>query len=192
MYLSEIEVSCILLSDDTTVEKSVHGDGDELGKVVSLVKRGYWVTARDWDMKFIDLETEEEYISQKSMRFHTQEDLSNENEFDEMVAENNKLSSRVSELEEEVPSLLLHHAKLNQYSCSPIIQKSQSQLGKRFELQAQLNQTHEDLRKANEQIAVLEKDKVKSLDDLKGFEKLNKEANEKLKEALAGIEAVHK
>ena len=76
-------------------------------------------------------------------------------------------------------------------------QKSQSRLGKGSELQAQLKQIQEDLRKANEQIAVLKKDKAKALDDLKGFEKLNKEANEKLKEALAEaqgsseIEAVH-
>lgn len=93
-------------------------------------------------------------------------------------------------------------------------QKSQSRLGKGLELQAQLNQIQEDLRKANEQVSVLKKDKAKALDDLKDFEKLNKEANEKLKEALAaqqraeesseiekfraveleqaGIEAVHK
>ncbi|KAF2617424.1 hypothetical protein F2Q68_00040441 [Brassica cretica] len=75
--------------------------------------------------------------------------------------------------------------------------KSQSRLGKGSELQAQLKQIQEDLKKANEQIAVLKKDKAKALGDLKGFEKLNKEANEKLIEALAAaqesseIEAVH-
>jgi hypothetical protein len=91
-------------------------------------------------------------------------------------------------------------------------QKSQSRLGKGTGLLVQ--QTQEDLRKANEQIERLKKDKAKALDDLKESEKLTKEANEKLREALAaqhhaeksseiekfraveleqaGIEAVHK
>lgn len=93
--LSEAEVSCILRSsDENAVEISVHDDGDELGKVVTLGKRGYWVTVTDWNRNFIDLETAEEYISQKKLRFRTKEDLSaemqrgsdvghDENQFDE-------------------------------------------------------------------------------------------------------------
>ncbi|CAE6173375.1 unnamed protein product [Arabidopsis arenosa] len=72
------------------------------------------------------------------------------------------------------------------------LNKSQSRLGKGTELLAQLNQIQEDFRKANEEIERLKKDKSKALDDLKESEKLTKEANEKLREALAAQQRAEK
>lgn len=51
-------------------------------------------------------------------------------------------------------------------------------------MQAQLNLLQEDLKKAKEQLVLVEKEKVHALDELKGAQKLADEANEKLKEAL--------
>ncbi|XP_019059195.1 PREDICTED: WEB family protein At4g27595, chloroplastic-like [Tarenaya hassleriana] len=66
-------------------------------------------------------------------------------------------------------------------------EKAQSRLGlaKLSDLQAQLNQVQEDLKKANEQIEFLKKEKAQALDGLKQSEKLAEEANEKIKKALA-------
>ncbi|XP_031116096.1 WEB family protein At3g02930, chloroplastic-like [Ipomoea triloba] len=52
------------------------------------------------------------------------------------------------------------------------------------ELQTELNLAQEDLKKAKEKLASVEKEKTQALDDLKEAKKLAEEANEKLREAL--------
>ncbi|XP_060971245.1 WEB family protein At3g02930, chloroplastic-like isoform X2 [Cannabis sativa] len=53
-----------------------------------------------------------------------------------------------------------------------------------LELQNNLNAAQEDLKKAKEQIVLVEKEKIKAIDELKEAQKLAEEANEKLREAL--------
>ncbi|KAH6811379.1 hypothetical protein C2S51_025141 [Perilla frutescens var. frutescens] len=52
------------------------------------------------------------------------------------------------------------------------------------ELQSGLNQAQEDLKKANEKLVLVEKEKAKALDEMKEARRLCDEANEKLEEAL--------
>jgi chromosome segregation ATPase len=63
-------------------------------------------------------------------------------------------------------------------------QKQPTRIVKGSELQAQLNAVQEDLKKAKEQIALVEKEKVKAIDELKEAQRVSEEANEKLREAL--------
>ncbi|XP_039059213.1 WEB family protein At3g02930, chloroplastic-like isoform X3 [Hibiscus syriacus] len=64
-------------------------------------------------------------------------------------------------------------------------EKPQTRVGKGLELQAQLNSVQEDLKKANEKISLIEKEKAQAIDELKEARKAAEEANEKLREALA-------
>ncbi|KAI3762339.1 hypothetical protein L1987_52767 [Smallanthus sonchifolius] len=52
------------------------------------------------------------------------------------------------------------------------------------ELQAQLTALQDDLKKAQEKLVLVEKEKAKAIDDLKEAQKLSEETNEKLHEAL--------
>ncbi|KAF5735313.1 WEB family protein [Tripterygium wilfordii] len=63
-------------------------------------------------------------------------------------------------------------------------EKPQTRVVKGLELQAQLNLVQEDLKKANEQIASIKKEKAQAIDDLKEAQRVAQEANEKLQEAL--------
>ncbi|KAK7855630.1 WEB family protein At5g16730, chloroplastic [Quercus suber] len=63
-------------------------------------------------------------------------------------------------------------------------EKHPTRIAKGSELQAQLNAVQEDLKKAKEQIALVEKEKVKAIDELKEAQRVSEEASEKLKEAL--------
>ena len=63
-------------------------------------------------------------------------------------------------------------------------QKQPTRIAKGSELQVQLNIVQEDLKKAKEQIALAEKEKVKAIDELKEAQRVAEEANEKLREAL--------
>ncbi|XP_073002513.1 uncharacterized protein [Typha latifolia] len=61
----------------------------------------------------------------------------------------------------------------------------QSQILKPSELQAQLAVVQEDLKKAKEQLTLIEKEKTQVLEELKDARRLTDETNEKLEEALA-------
>ncbi|XWS58025.1 hypothetical protein CRYUN_Cryun09bG0223600 [Craigia yunnanensis] len=63
-------------------------------------------------------------------------------------------------------------------------EKPQTRMGKGSEVQTQLNSIQEDLKKANEQISLIEKEKERAIDELKGAQKAAEEANEKLRESL--------
>ncbi|KAG2708849.1 hypothetical protein I3760_05G211800 [Carya illinoinensis] len=63
-------------------------------------------------------------------------------------------------------------------------EKQPARIAKGSELQAQLNVVQEDLKKAKEQIALVEKEKVKAVDELKDAQRIAEEANERLREAL--------
>ncbi|KAF5749250.1 WEB family protein [Tripterygium wilfordii] len=63
-------------------------------------------------------------------------------------------------------------------------EKPQTRVVKGSELQAQLNLVQEDLKKAKEQITLIEKEKAQAIDDLKEAQRLAQKANEKLQEAL--------
>ncbi|XP_021899648.1 putative WEB family protein At1g65010, chloroplastic, partial [Carica papaya] len=63
-------------------------------------------------------------------------------------------------------------------------EKPQARVAKSSELQAQLSQLQEDLKKTKEQIALIEKEKEKALDELRDAQKVSEDANEKLREAL--------
>ncbi|KAF5450636.1 hypothetical protein F2P56_030968 [Juglans regia] len=64
-------------------------------------------------------------------------------------------------------------------------EKQPARIAKGSELQAQLNVFQEDLKKAKEQIALVEKEKAKAVDELKEAQRVAEEANERLREALA-------
>uniref|UniRef100_A0A2P2LKW3 WEB family protein At3g02930ic n=1 Tax=Rhizophora mucronata TaxID=61149 RepID=A0A2P2LKW3_RHIMU len=64
-------------------------------------------------------------------------------------------------------------------------EKPQPRVVKGLELQAQLNAVQKDLKKATEQIALIEKEKSHAVDELKQAQKIAEEANEKLQESLA-------
>ncbi|KAL3650630.1 hypothetical protein CASFOL_007033 [Castilleja foliolosa] len=59
-----------------------------------------------------------------------------------------------------------------------------TRISKPSDLQAEINQAHEDLKKTKEKLCAAEKEKEKALDELKEAHKLAEEANEKLREAL--------
>lgn len=63
-------------------------------------------------------------------------------------------------------------------------EKPPSRVGKGSELQAQLNLVQEDLKKAKEQVALINKEKTQTLEELKEAHKAADEANEKLRQAL--------
>ncbi|KAK2658369.1 hypothetical protein Ddye_004902 [Dipteronia dyeriana] len=63
-------------------------------------------------------------------------------------------------------------------------EKPQSRIAKGSELQVQLNVVQEDLKKTKEQIALVEKEKAQSIEELKEAQRAAEEANEKLREAL--------
>ncbi|CAK7333651.1 unnamed protein product [Dovyalis caffra] len=63
-------------------------------------------------------------------------------------------------------------------------EKPQTRLVKGSELQAQLNRVQEDLKRAREQIELIEKEKAQAIDELKQAQKAAEDANEKLQEAL--------
>ncbi|KAL4379667.1 hypothetical protein GQ457_02G028280 [Hibiscus cannabinus] len=63
-------------------------------------------------------------------------------------------------------------------------EKPQTRTAKGSELQAQLNSVQGDLKKAKEQICLIEKEKAEAIDELKEAQKAADEANEKLREAL--------
>ncbi|KAK8628016.1 hypothetical protein V6N13_063728 [Hibiscus sabdariffa] len=63
-------------------------------------------------------------------------------------------------------------------------EKPQTRTAKGSELQAQLNSVQGDLKKAKEQICLIEKEKAQAIDELKEAQKAADEANEKLREAL--------
>ncbi|KAK1392090.1 WEB family protein, chloroplastic [Heracleum sosnowskyi] len=62
--------------------------------------------------------------------------------------------------------------------------KQPTRLSKGSELQAQLNLLQEDLKKANEKLSEVEKEKEQAIDELKEAQRLAEEANGKLTEAL--------
>lgn len=66
-----------------------------------------------------------------------------------------------------------------------VLQKNQTRVTKGSDLQVQLNLAQEDLRKAKEQIASIEKEKDQAINELKEAQRVAEEANEKLREALA-------
>ncbi|KAL6503989.1 hypothetical protein OROGR_025912 [Orobanche gracilis] len=57
-------------------------------------------------------------------------------------------------------------------------------ISKPLELQVEINQAHEDLKKANEKLVLVEKEKEKALGELKEAQISAEEANDKLREAL--------
>ncbi|KAK8507878.1 hypothetical protein V6N13_140620 [Hibiscus sabdariffa] len=63
-------------------------------------------------------------------------------------------------------------------------EKSQTRIAKGSELQAQLISVQDDLNKAKEKIALIEKEKAQAFEELKEAQKAADEANEKLREAL--------
>ncbi|XP_044483345.1 WEB family protein At3g02930, chloroplastic-like [Mangifera indica] len=63
-------------------------------------------------------------------------------------------------------------------------EKPQSRFVKGPELQAQLSLAQEDLKKAKDQIALIEKEKAQAVKELKEAQRVADEANEKLREAL--------
>ncbi|XP_002520069.2 WEB family protein At5g16730, chloroplastic isoform X1 [Ricinus communis] len=63
-------------------------------------------------------------------------------------------------------------------------ERPQIRVVKGSELQAQLSGVQEDLKKAREQVALLEKEKAQAIDELKQAQKVADEANEKFQEAL--------
>ncbi|XP_021656601.2 WEB family protein At3g02930, chloroplastic [Hevea brasiliensis] len=67
---------------------------------------------------------------------------------------------------------------------TPPPEKPQTRVVKGSELQAQLSLLQEDLKKAKEQIGLIEKEKAQAIDELKQAQKGAEEANEKLQEAL--------
>ncbi|KAL0400447.1 UNVERIFIED_CONTAM: WEB family protein, chloroplastic [Sesamum latifolium] len=62
--------------------------------------------------------------------------------------------------------------------------KKSTRILKPSELQAELSTVQEDLKKANEKLVLVEKEKAKALDELNEAQRLFEEANEKLREAL--------
>ncbi|KAK4375758.1 hypothetical protein RND71_006435 [Anisodus tanguticus] len=67
---------------------------------------------------------------------------------------------------------------------STLPDKKPTRILKPSELQCELNVAREDLKKAKEMLALVEKEKVQALEEVKEAEKLAEEANEKLREAL--------
>ncbi|KAM1055068.1 hypothetical protein ACFX1X_002357 [Malus domestica] len=63
-------------------------------------------------------------------------------------------------------------------------EKQPTRVAKGSEIQAQLGLVQEDLKKAKEQIILIEKEKAKAIDELKEAQKVADEAHEKLREAL--------
>ncbi|XP_031277106.1 WEB family protein At3g02930, chloroplastic-like [Pistacia vera] len=63
-------------------------------------------------------------------------------------------------------------------------EKPQSRLVKGSELQVQLSLAQEDLKKAKDQIALIEKEKVQAIEELKEAQRVADEVNEKLREAV--------
>lgn len=63
-------------------------------------------------------------------------------------------------------------------------EKQPTRVAKVSETQAQLNLVQEDLKKARERIALVEKEKAKAIDELNEAQRVAEEANEKLREAL--------
>lgn len=62
--------------------------------------------------------------------------------------------------------------------------KKPTRILKPSEIQAELNQAQEDLKKAKEKLAIVEKEKDKALNELKEAKRLSHESNEKLVDAL--------
>ncbi|XP_055832494.1 WEB family protein At3g02930, chloroplastic-like [Solanum dulcamara] len=67
---------------------------------------------------------------------------------------------------------------------STLPDKKPTRILKPSELQAELNVVREDLKKAKEMLALVEKENVQALEEVKESQKLSEEANEKLREAL--------
>ncbi|CAN4100628.1 unnamed protein product [Withania somnifera] len=67
---------------------------------------------------------------------------------------------------------------------STLADKKPTRILKPSELQAELNVAREDLKKAKEMLALVEKEKVQALEEVKEAQKLAEEANERLREAL--------
>nr|GMC58050.1 WEB family protein At3g02930, chloroplastic-like [Ipomoea batatas] len=80
------------------------------------------------------------------------------------------------------PAVDRRSPKLSSTSTPP--DKKPTRVSKPSELQAELNLAQDDLKKAKENLASVEKEKAQALDDLKEAQKLAEEANKKLKEAL--------
>ncbi|XP_031108321.1 WEB family protein At5g16730, chloroplastic-like [Ipomoea triloba] len=80
------------------------------------------------------------------------------------------------------PAVDRRSPKLSSTSTPP--DKKPTRVLKPSELQAELNLAQDDLKKAKENLASVEKEKAQALDDLKEAQKLAEEANKKLKEAL--------
>ncbi|PIN23523.1 hypothetical protein CDL12_03771 [Handroanthus impetiginosus] len=88
-----------------------------------------------------------------------------------LKATNEKYESMLDEAKQEIDALT-----------SSI--KQSKRFVKLSELQAELSLAQEDLKKANEKLVLVEKEKAKALDELKEGQRLSEEANEKLREAL--------
>ncbi|XP_009791829.1 WEB family protein At3g02930, chloroplastic-like isoform X2 [Nicotiana sylvestris] len=67
---------------------------------------------------------------------------------------------------------------------STLPDKKPKRILKPLELQAELNVAQEDLKKAKEKLALVEKEKVQVLEEMKEAQKFAEESNEKLREAL--------
>lgn len=74
--------------------------------------------------------------------------------------------------------------RLSPKPSTPTERKATRLLRPSSELQVELNQTQEDLKKANEKLVLVEKEKAKALDEVKEARRLCDEANEKLEEAF--------
>ncbi|XP_059300129.1 WEB family protein At5g16730, chloroplastic-like [Lycium ferocissimum] len=75
---------------------------------------------------------------------------------------------------------------------STLPDKKPTRILKPSELQAELNVAREDLKKAKEMLALVEKEKVQALEEVKEAQKLSEEANEKLREALVARKQAEK
>ncbi|XP_057970046.1 WEB family protein At5g16730, chloroplastic-like [Malania oleifera] len=100
-----------------------------------------------------------------------------------------------SPLQHSRPSIERSPRSVNSHSSKPAVdrrspklatppEKQISRVVKGSELQAQLNLAQEDLKKAKEQLVLVEKEKAQAVQELNEAQKLAEEANEKLREAL--------
>ncbi|KAJ8563347.1 hypothetical protein K7X08_031799 [Anisodus acutangulus] len=94
-------------------------------------------------------------------------------------------NSRCS-VDKSVRSAIASKPSVERRSCklSILPDKKPTRILKPSELQAELNVAREDLKKAKEMLALVEKEKVEALEEVKEAQNLADEANEKLREAL--------
>ncbi|XP_019263246.1 PREDICTED: WEB family protein At3g02930, chloroplastic-like isoform X2 [Nicotiana attenuata] len=96
----------------------------------------------------------------------------------------NSARSAISKLAVERQSSKLSALPDVSFTNSTIYYKKPKRILKPSELQAELNVAQEDLKKAKEKLALVEKEKVQVLEEMKEAQKFAEESNEKLREAL--------